>query len=48
MREALAYAKGEADVTKFAIHIPANIDVKKSEKILSRLRSNLQHVLIFL
>ncbi|WP_245410047.1 hypothetical protein [Bartonella tribocorum] len=33
-REALAYAKGEADVTKFGIHIPANVDVKKSEKIL--------------
>ncbi|CAK00493.1 helix-turn-helix domain-containing protein [Bartonella tribocorum] len=31
-REALAYAKGEADVTKFGIHIPANVDVKKIRK----------------
>ncbi|OPB28419.1 helix-turn-helix domain-containing protein [Bartonella sp. WD12.1] len=31
-REALAYAKGEADTTKFGIHIPSNIDVKKIRK----------------
>ncbi|AQX31593.1 helix-turn-helix domain-containing protein [Bartonella schoenbuchensis] len=31
-REALAYAKGEADTTKFGIHIPSSIDVKKIRK----------------
>ncbi|WP_349963385.1 helix-turn-helix domain-containing protein [Rhizobium sp. ZPR3] len=27
-REALAFAKGEADAVDFAIHIPAEVDVK--------------------
>ncbi|WP_375618981.1 MULTISPECIES: helix-turn-helix domain-containing protein [unclassified Bartonella] len=31
-REALSYAKGEADIAKFGIHIPAKIDVKKIRK----------------
>ncbi|EJF82552.1 helix-turn-helix domain-containing protein [Bartonella rattimassiliensis] len=31
-REALAYAKGEADIAKFGIHIPENVDVKKIRK----------------
>ncbi|MGF7156791.1 hypothetical protein [Bartonella heixiaziensis] len=28
-REALSYAKGEADSAEFGIHIPAKVDVKK-------------------
>jgi len=28
-REALAYAKGEVDVTQYKVHIPSDIDVKK-------------------
>lgn len=28
MREALAYAKGEADTSRYAVHVPRDIDVK--------------------
>jgi len=29
MREALAYAKGEADASQYAVHVPDDIDVKQ-------------------
>jgi putative transcriptional regulator len=31
-KEALAYAKGEADASKFRVHIPEDIDVKAIRK----------------
>jgi putative transcriptional regulator len=33
-REALAFARGEADVSKYRVHVPAEIDVKKLRKKL--------------